>query len=226
MATYRELVYMCLDELKLTSDDSLYNENHIQFLLSKYRTFILKQRYSDIKKQIPESNYQTICLDLEKVENIPNAPCVGESLRSIQTIPNLMKIGIQRVYPLNYYLGEIIYVTRERMRYVGHNKYLKNIIYTSLGPDGRLYFKSANPQYLYLSKVKMTGIFEDIEGASNLQCQDDNTPCDIMDKNFPIEDSLIPVIIELVVKELGGVKEDQEDQENNANDDFAKNANK
>jgi hypothetical protein len=48
---------MCLDELHLTSDDSLFNEDHILFLINKYRAFLLKQRYSDIKKQIPESNY-------------------------------------------------------------------------------------------------------------------------------------------------------------------------
>ncbi len=34
--TYKELAYLVLDELKLTSDDSLINENHVIFLLSKY----------------------------------------------------------------------------------------------------------------------------------------------------------------------------------------------
>ena len=51
--TWRQLVYMVLDEIKLTSDDSIINENHVIFLLNKYRTFLLKQRYSDIKKPIP-----------------------------------------------------------------------------------------------------------------------------------------------------------------------------
>ena len=75
MSTYKELVYMCLDELKLYSDDALYTEEHIMFLLGKYRTFLIKQRYSDVKKQIPESNYQTICLDLIKVPAISGEPC-------------------------------------------------------------------------------------------------------------------------------------------------------
>ena len=44
MATYKELVYMCLDELKLKSDDSFIQQEHIIFLLDKYRAFILKQR--------------------------------------------------------------------------------------------------------------------------------------------------------------------------------------
>jgi hypothetical protein len=42
-------------------------------------------------------------------------------LKSIQEIPNLMKIGVQRIYPQNYYLGEITYISRDRMKYVGYN---------------------------------------------------------------------------------------------------------
>ena len=67
MAKYKEIVSMVLDMLKVTSDDSTFNEEHIIFLAGRYRSFLLKQRYAnDLKKQIPESNYQTICLNLQK----------------------------------------------------------------------------------------------------------------------------------------------------------------
>lgn len=224
MSTYKELVYMCLDELKLYSDDALYTEEHIMFLLGKYRTFLIKQRYSDIKKQIPESNYQTICLNLIEVPAISGEPCEGGSyLRSKEKIPFLMKIGNPKVYPVDYYQGEITYVSRERMRYVGYNKYLKNIIYASIGPDNYLYFKSFNPQYLYLEKARMTGIFEDPQAASELQCSDKNgnTVCDVLDKTFPIEDSLVPQLVQLVVQELYNHSRSEEDDENNAKDDLS-----
>ena len=222
--TYREIVYACLDILKLTSDDSLYTEEHIIFLANKARTLLLKQRYSDIKKRIPESNYQTICLDLEKVQNIQDLSCQGSSLRTVQEVPYLMKIGNPKVYPQNYYLGEITYISRERMRYVGHNKYLQNIIYCSLAPDNHLYFKSSNPQHLYLKKVQVTGIFEDIQNASQLECSDNNSQCqDILDKTFPLEEALVQPLIEIVVKQLGPSVDLPQDQENNAQDDLAKN---
>lgn len=224
MSTYKELVYMCLDELKLYSDDALYTEEHIMFLLGKYRTFLIKQRYSDIKKQIPESNYQTICLDLIEVPAISGEPCEGGSyLRSKKKIPFLMKIGNPRVYPIDYYQGEITYVSRDRMRYVGYNKYLQNIIYASLGPDNYLYFKSFNPQFLYLEKVRMTGIFEDTLAASELQCPDEsgNTVCDVLDREFPIENALIPPLIQLVVEELTKAEYKPEDKENNSDDDLS-----
>lgn len=215
---------MVLDELKLYSDDASYTEEHVMFLLDKYRTFLLKQRYSDVKKQIPESNYQTICLDLIEVPAISGEPCEGGSyLRSKEKIPFLMKVGNPKVYPVDYYQGEITYVSRERMRYVGYNKYLKNIIYASIGPDNYLYFKSFNPQYLYLEKARMTGIFEDPQAASELQCPNENgnTVCDILDREFPIEDSLVPQLVQLVVQELYNHSRSEEDDENNAKDDLS-----
>lgn len=224
MSTYKELAYLVLDELKLTSDDSFFTQEHIVFLLSKYRAFLLKQRYSDIKKQIPENNYQTLCLDLIEVPAIAGEPCEGGSyLRSRSKIPFIMQIGVPRVYPTDYYQGEITYISRDRMRYVGYNKFLKNIIYCSIGPDNYLYFKSANPQFLYLESVRFTSIFQDALKASELQCFDEGTEdvCDPMDKVFPIEDALIPSIIELVVKELINPVFNPKDEENNAKDDLA-----
>ena len=223
MRTYRQLVYLILDELKLMSDDSSFTEDHIIFLLSKYRAFLLKQRYSDVRKEVPLSNYQTLCLDLEEHEGVEGIPCEGTYMRSTKKIPETMNIGQSRVHSDDYFNGEITYVSRDRLRYVGHNKYLKNIIYASIGPDNYLYFKSFNPQYLYLEKARMTGIFEDPQAASELQCPNENgdTVCDILDREFPIEDALIPPMIELVVKELLGAEYRPKDDANDANDALA-----
>ena len=224
MSTFKELIYLVLDELKGMSDDFDFTEDHVHYLLTKYRAFLLKQRYSDIKKQIPESNYQTICLDLINVPAISGEPCTGGIyLRSKQKVPFLMQIGTPRVYPIDYYQGEITYVSRDRMRYVGYNKFLQNVIYCSIGPDNYLYFKSSNPQYLYLEKVKFTGIFQDSMQASDLQCPDNNgeTVCNPIDRTFPIEDALVPPLIELVVKELAGSAYKPDDEANNAKDDLS-----
>lgn len=226
MSTFREIIYMILDEMKISTDDSYFTEDHIMYLINKYRVLILKQRYSDIKKQIPESNYQTICLDLIEVPAISGEPCEGGSyLRSKEKVPFLMQIGVPKIYPIDYYQGEITYVSRERMRYIGYNKYLQNIIYCSLGPDNYLYFKSNNPQYLYLEKVKLTGIFEDSINASQLQCSNDKE-CDILDRTFPLEDSLIPIVIELVVKELLAANYRPKDDINDAKDELSEVATK
>ena len=222
--TYREIVYMCLDQLKVASDDSYYTVDHILFLLSKIRALLLKQTYSTIKKEIPQSNYQTICLDLIQVPAITGEPCEGGTyLRSKLKVPSTMSIGNNIVYPVDFYQGiHITYVNRERMRYVGKNKWLKNIIYTSKGPDGYLYFKSSNPQFLYLKKIRMTGIFEDPDKAAELECDtNNNKECDVLDRKFPLEEGLVTSVIELTVKYLSGAVYKPEDNENNATDDLS-----
>lgn len=221
MSKYSELVYMVLDEVKGMSDDFSFTEDHVIFLLDKFRGFLLKQRYSDVKKQIPESNYQTLELDLIQVPAISGEPCEGGVyLRSKDKVPFLMQIGAPRVYPTDYYQGDIAYVSRDRMRYVGNNKYLKNIIYCSINPDRYLYFKSSNPQFLYLESVRFTGIFQDSKEAAKLGLNNEEASCSILDSYFPLEDALVPPLIELVVKELTGAEYKPADTQNNANDDL------
>ena len=221
--TYREVTYLILDLLKQSSDDSYYTQEHILFLVSKIRSAILKQTYSNIKKEIPESNYQTICLDLKEVPAIAGEPCEGGTyLRSEQKIPTTLPIGNTKIYPVDYYQGEVTYVSRERMRYVGHNKWLQNIIYASLGPDQYLYFKSSNPQYIYMKQVRMNGIFEDAETAAELQCEDKNKSiCDVLDTQFPLEEGLVTALIEIAVKFLSGSIYKPTDSSNNASDDLS-----
>ena len=219
---WREAIYMVLDEIKGSSDDFTYTKEHIAFLLGKYRALLLKQRYSDIRRQIPESNYQTICLDLIEVPAISGEVCEGGSyLRSKDKIPITLMVGNPRVYPIDYYQGEITYISRDRMRYVGYNKWMKNIIYCSIAPDGYLYFKSWNPQFLYLEKVKFTAIFENAKEVSGLTCDGDkSTACDLLDRTFPIEEALVPPLIELVVNELRKAEYASSDENNNADDDL------
>lgn len=222
--TWREVIFMVLDELKLMSDDASFNEDHVIFLLNNYRSFLLKQRYySDIKKAISESNYQTICLDLIEIPAINGEPCEGGSyLRSKDRIPVTLMIGNPRVYPIDFYQGDITFISRDRMRYIGYNKWMKNIIYCSLGPDGYLYFKSSNPQFLYLEKVKFTAIFEDASKVSELTCDnDEGSACSLLDRTFPIEEALVQPLIELAVNELKRAAYSPEDPANNAEDDLA-----
>lgn len=215
--TYRELVYLVLDELKLSADDSYFTEEHVVFLLGKYRGLLLKQQYKDVKKEIPESNFQTLCLDLIQVPAIAGEPCEGGTyLRSKEKIPFLMNITTPRVYTEDYYQGDITYVSRERMKYVGYNRWLPNIIYASIGPDNYLYFKSFNPQYLHLEKARLTGIFENPEKAAQFECG-----CDILDMPFHLEEALIPQVVQLVVKELSGSIYKPKDDENNSSDDLS-----
>ena len=68
--TYREIVYMCLDTLKITSDDSIFNEDHILFLINRYRSILLQQKYSDIRNQVLSSKNQILLHIIRIIINI------------------------------------------------------------------------------------------------------------------------------------------------------------
>lgn len=224
MATYNELIYAVQDQIKSVSDDSFYTNEHILFLLSKYRLFLIKKEHENAAKEISETNYQTICLDLEEVPAISGDPCEGGIyLKSTVKIPTISTLARPTVYPVDYFQGNITYIPRERMKYVGYNKWLQNIVYVTTGPDNYLYFKSSNPQFVYLDKVRLTGIFEDPDKAAELMCDRDENgnTCDPMEGTFPMEEALIPTLLELVVKTLSGAVYKPIDSTNNASDDLA-----
>lgn len=219
--TYRELVYLVLDGLKLISDDSHFTEEHVAFLLGKYRAFLLKQRYSDIRKDIPESNYQTICVDVEKYNS---NSCNKGYLRSVHKIPHTMEIGNKRITPTDMFSGNINYVSNARFKYVGSSKYSSGQIFGTIAPDHYLYLKSDSDSAYYLEKVRITGIFEDLSEVFKYRCDDSSEEsgvCDIMDMSFPLEESLVTPMLQMAMQELSGLRITAADSKNNANDDLS-----
>lgn len=220
---------MILDECKLTTSDDLYiTEDHVIFLIKRYRSFLIKkeqEREKSTTDVASEFEYQQICLDLERVEAVPGFPCErGYYLRSTKPIPKILEGTVPRVYPVDFYgNANMVYVSRERMRFIGTNSFLKNIIYVSTGPDLHLYIKADNPQFQYLKHLRMNAIFEDFDEAASLLCdtEGEDISCDPLDAEFPIRDYLVPTLIEMVVKELTAANYKPSDKSNNANDDMA-----
>lgn len=224
MITYREIIYYCLDAIKSSNGDSNITEDHIIFLANQYRLFLIKQKK---KKEgvhsLSSSNEQTLCIDLEKVDAIPGLEyCNSSYLRSVQEIPDTIDADSVKVNLTDYFNIMTAFVPKDRFKYVGHNKYLRNIIYTTLGPDNHIYFNGNNPQFLYLKKAKVTGIFEDAKKAAELSCDlQEGNNCDILDQDFPLEADLIPQMLELIIKETLGINYRPKDSVNNASDDLA-----
>lgn len=238
MTTYREIIYLVLDEIKGMSDDFSFTEDHVLFLIDKFRTYLLKQKYSDIKRQMPESNYQTIELSLVAAPMMPNdyIDYKGPYARTKETIPFILHIGNPRVFSnlkissdatedRDYFSGEFTLVSRDRMRYVGYNRYLKDIIYCSIAPDNKLYFKS---QKLYDDKGKikedflklkiyLTGIFQNSIKASELTEEKD---IDVYDRILPLEEGLISQLVNLIIRDLTNAEYRPADTKNNASDDL------
>lgn len=229
MATYRELTYMVMDQIKAVSDDSFVTEEHILFLLKYYRLVFLKQK---IDKEgianiasLPSLYTQTICLDLAPTNLIPGDNVCSELvLKSVQQVPDLYVGSSPTIYPITYLLNsQYSLVSKDRFKFVGHNKYMKNILYVTLDDNNYLYLKSLNPQFVYLRKIKVSAIFNDPEKAAEYACDKDgaSTPCDILDTEYGLEGYMIPDVIKVVVADLLNTTWRQQDQNNNATDDMA-----
>lgn len=219
MTTYSEMVYYVLESVKLISDDSTYTEEHVLFLLDKYRSYLLKQKYEkDPGKQIPVSNYQTLCLGFEETPAIEELPCEGIYLRSTKKLPNIQMIGIPKINTGDKFRTTVIYVSPERFEYAGSTKFNRMFIYGTIGPDGYVYVKSTNPQFRYLTNLQVSAVFEDPKQAAELSC--DGNTCDIMSMPFPLEEDLIPAVIDSCKNELIGAIQKPKDPNNNASDDL------
>ena len=223
MATFNQIAYMIYDELGLGSDDGKFNIDHVLFLMGNYRSYILKQQYTNAKKTIPLSNYQTICIDLEY-----NNDCIrGNEVKSINKIPdftNLNSTDSVTINPVGDLFKNIEYalVSEDRFKYVGNNKWLTRIVYFTVGTNQHLYLKSNDSNFKYLKKVEVNALFDDTVEAAKLSCNKEEGSCEYLDTKYPIEESLIPVLIELVVKELSSTIYKPEDDINNASDDLTK----
>ena len=217
MTTYREAIYMCLDLLKGISDDFTYTEEHLAYLLDKYRALLLKQAYgNDPKKHVPYSNYQTI----EVTVNTEST--TSKYFKSEEPVPTLMFIGIPRITTDDYYNVNFEFVSRERLPFVGNNKFIKNICYTAVNENGFLCVKPH--EVMPISEdgnltVKLTAVFENPrEVAYNNSILEG---IDVLDSFIPLEETLISTLIEVVVKTLVSSAYRPEDSNNNAKDDLA-----
>ena len=221
MATFREVAYAISDLSKSISDDSTFTIEHIIFLMSKYRNYILNSNASAGKKELTDANYQTIKIDFLTTKDMEIC-CESPLLVSTKPIPTMLTIGHKIIYPkAGFTCGNIQLVNYNSFKYKGYNKYLTNIIYGTIGPDEKLYLKSNNTHFLNLEGVYITAIFAEADKAALLTeidgCVDS---CDILDKHFPLDDSYIPTLIQVVTQEILGAAWRPQDDKNNAKDDL------
>lgn len=225
MSTFKEMVYMIMDQNKLSSDDSFIEPSHILFMLSKIRAYFLKEKYSKLKFQVAPSNFQTIKVPLQPV------PALSECnsftvLRSDKKVPSLLLLnnyeGLVQVTPEFGTSVIVSYVNQSRFNSVGYDKWQGNIIYATIGPDSFLYLKSSNSDIQYLESVDITAVFEDIELANSLIKQDECNPiCDPMDNNFPLEEGLVTPVLTMVAQQVYQDAVKPADETNNAADDMS-----
>ena len=225
MATYGEVVYAVLDQMKEKTDDAHFTEEHAIFFASHIRNLLLERKYKNSRNQtftpMSDENLQEICLNLEPTEMLPSG-CSGLWLHSVEKIPDTINVSNTTLSTVSDMIqSTVTFIPPERMPYVGFNKWLKNIIYASKSNDGHLYIIGNHPQFMYLEKVRMTAVFSDPRKAAELSCEGDGNKCNILEMKFPLESALIPSCVEMTVQEMMGSRYAPEDKQNDAKDGLA-----
>lgn len=154
--------------------------------------------------------------------------CSSSYLKSTQAIPDTISTSTPQVTTMDYFGGQnLVYVSPEKMRFVNYNKFLRNIIYCSVGTDNHVYLKSSNPMFENLSRIKFSAVFDDFEEAAGLSCDNDGdgAGCDSFEMEFPIDAYLVPELIDRVLRELLGASYRPKDNTNSASDDLSHIAN-
>ena len=223
----------------IKSDDSRLTSRHIYSKVLTARAFLIEQKL-DKRQPLSQSVYQTLgCVEL--VPAMPyECPCLPEVgckvLRTKEQLPSFLTgildgAAIQAVSSVE---GSIIFA----MTTFEDKKYKKGNKYTASKPD--FYIRN---NYIYITckdapkVVSITALFDDPLSAydypsicGDSECLDDEstlnlepTDCDEclspLDRDLPIEKSMIKTLIEITATELIGMfNQSQEDQSNNSKD--------
>lgn len=211
--TYKELVYMALDALKIHSDDSKFTEDHVIFLLNKYRAYALYQKYSKTLEGINNRNYQSINIECKTdIVKFLQDISGGMILKSNREIPSIINISLPEVQiettvtegegeNATTYKGNesIVFTTEDRIRYTGFNRFLKKVIYCCIDKNNIFILKCADKTKIQdIKEVQLYAIFSDPVSVFNFN----GSTLDVLEEQFPLEDALVPGVLELVLKDL------------------------
>jgi len=79
-----------------------------------------------------------------------------------------------------------------------------------------LYIKARDPQHMMLRHVKISGMFSNPEEIQGLNCNTEDNCEDILDIEYPIEDSLVSPLVQMIIQELIPTLSIAGDNNNNA----------
>ena len=247
MRNYRELVYSVLDELKMFSDDNVWETGHIVSALNKYRALLFTQKYKGKKVEIPSAYYQRLYVVFDTTYN--ESKLIYKSLNKIPLILDITDLWKYTFVSNDGITSENMnFISPQRFKNTGYNKWLRNQIYVTIDLDNKMCIKdsSLTPKILVgiggglsdddeSALISEDGLFQLVsEDTGELYVYYDvilDNPIDgyrfnndesleVLDFDFHCEESLVQPIIDLCLKEFGNLRNQRTDIQNNSYDDL------
>lgn len=193
--TYRDVIYIVLDELKQFTTTIPFEEEHIAYLLTISRAVIIKQKYSNGKIEIPPEVIQKVPFKLIKTGDIITS---NKSFDVINLNGSHLFYSVEIPQVPNV---ELTQTTVNRFKYLNINKWLSNIAYYTINEMGKLIFKvpSSITSLFTNSYTEIDAYYNTIlEDPRKIFPYDEN----YLDRDFAINGDLLRVIIDLTLADL------------------------
>lgn len=211
MSTLNEIVFAVLDTVRpLNQTNSEITEELVKYYIKVVRAQLAKQNLSK-HGSLHSQWFQSLgCVDIIKAD--PSECCAYPTgciiLKTELEIPNTIEGAtnlLTRVGPVDITEKPYQYIEFERVPFEGTNKYTKNLI---------KWFTGSNSNYIYLlmdysnyinmglEVIHMHGVFEDPEQLVDFQQCSTGEACFSADAKYPIPDSLVPTLVEMVIKKF------------------------
>lgn len=241
MSTKREIIYTVFERLNISSDDTDISEEFVAHLIDTNRAKLIRQLYGSKTWDMPIEIKQELCLGLENVQNIDGQDCFGTILRTKDIIPKGISVrGVDgAVLSIRTYDRKELYINIvpiERLPFIDQDPYTRSMVYAAIDTDRRVYFLSGNKKFSMLEAIKINGIYEDVDAAYALGCQELTTSiskefygkptlpypveevCEPWDREYPMEGSMQDNLVDMIVKVLTRTMALPEDEFNDAED--------
>ena len=132
-------MFSVLDSVKIFSDDSVWETDHIVSILTKYRSLLFTQKYKGKKVEIPFAYYQRLNVYFDTSYN------GGLTYKSIKQLPNILDITNLWQYTFVHNDGmrteNLNFINPQKFKVVGYNKWLKGQVYITIDLDNYMYAK-------------------------------------------------------------------------------------
>jgi len=221
MATLKEIRYSIREAFALYGDDSNISNEYIDYKIHTTRAMLLAQRFSSRSFVIPNAIRQHFYHDLSLAEDNEFVDGIGTVLAtttSIQTPlePFNLKNNI-RITSGSYSDISFAFIDSNRFSYVGHNKWLQNIVYCMIGTNWKIYFTSSNPKVKMLEQVKVSMVCANPETAYPYTVGYDVLK-DFDETEYPLNSELIVELTDIIIKQLTVNMSAKEDKVNDSQD--------
>ncbi len=225
MATLDQIVYSILDTVKPDNmTNSQITPELVRFHVKNVRAQLAKQtigKYGVLPNQYfqPLGCVSLILADKSECCEFPTGCTI---LRSEIPIPNTIdgSTNLLRVGPVDVTAEPFQPIEFERVPFEGYNRFTKHLTKWFINNNTNYVYLLVNTEDYLLSSletVSMQGAIEDPEVASNFVNCTTGGVCFSPDSKYPIPDSILPILQEMVIKKFVSMQAQQPIDSSNDN---------